>query len=415
MKDPVRILQDHFPPTTSEEWEAVLSKDLKGADYRDILRWSTREGFDVLPFYRTSTDEHLHAHSTSDGFPKKDGLVFVREARPDDPFSALFEATLDAHGKKTSRKSLEKTVAEHLFSEKPIDIDGCSYHEAGATMIQELAAALATVNEYMALAARSAEAAGSSSGQALSAEDLSGRFVTYLSAGSLYFPEIAKFRAWRTLFHGLMCLYGDASPAHAPATAISPATALSPVSTPAPAPAKIHAVTSARNKSLRNPHDNLIRLTTEAMSAIVGGADRITIRADVTGETDGRAFQARMAENMFHLLKLESHLDHVANPADGCYYIDELTNQLAEHAWDLFREMEQTGGFVDALVSGRLAADVNAANRERLMDLKEGRTDRMDSQAYLEDRATHLEDRATHLEDQLIKLEDRTSSPEDRT
>jgi len=178
------------------------------------------------------------------------------------------------------------------------------FHESGATVVQELGWALAWgVDE---VAARGA------------AE------LTFVYAvGSNYFFEIAKLRAARALWN------------HAAAAF------------PTPPGLRLHAVTALSNKSTYDPHTNLLRATTEALSAAIGGADAITIRP--------ARFSAHLAQSIHRILKEEAHIDGVADAAAGSYYIEALSNQLALAAWKVFQAIEAGGGYRPDAIAGELA------------------------------------------------------------
>ena len=184
-------------------------------------------------------------------------------------------------------------------------IRGDFLHEAGATTIQELGFALAQGVE--AFAAGKADAN-----------------VFVYAIGSNYFFEIAKLRAARVLW----------------ATAI---TAFNPTDKK-PAAIRIHARTARSNMSLFDPYTNLLRVTTEAASAMVGGCDSLAVG------TFG--FDSHLSINVQRVLREEAYLTTVADPAGGSYYIESLTDSLAHAAWKLFQEIEAVDGWAGAVASG---------------------------------------------------------------
>ena len=102
--------------------------------------------------------------------------------------------------------------------------------------------------------------------------------------------------------------------------------------------------TARRNKSVYDRYTNLLRVTTEALSAAVGGCDRLTV--------EPFGFEPHLALNVQRILKEEAHMDAVADPAGGSYYIEALTDALAREAWKLFQQVEGEGGYGKALASG---------------------------------------------------------------
>lgn len=201
-------------------------------------------------------------------------------------------------------------------------VNGAAYHERGATAVQELAFTLAEASDRLA------------AGQAV--EGLA------FGVGSTYFMEIAKLRAARLLYARVAEAYGK-----------SPET-------------RLHAVTALSNKSIYDPWTNLLRSTTEALSAVLGGAD--TLRVQAAG------YPARLARNVQLILKEEAHLDKVADPAGGSWFIESLTASLAAEAWKLFQQVESMGGFAQArafidssVAAAREAKEKEFASRRRVM------------------------------------------------
>jgi methylmalonyl-CoA mutase len=189
------------------------------------------------------------------------------------------------------------------------------FHEAGATAVQELAWSISQGVDRLA-----------SAGVPLP--------LTFVYAvGSNFFLEIAKLRAARQLWIRVVEQFNAQ---FAPAARI-----------------RVHAVTSLANKSIYDPYTNLLRATTEALSAILGCADAVTVRE--------ARFSSRLARNIQLILREEAHLDKVADPAGGSYYIEALTEALAREAWTLFQQIEGQGGFASAEASGAIAAALAAS------------------------------------------------------
>ena len=109
---------------------------------------------------------------------------------------------------------------------------------------------------------------------------------------------------------------------------------------------RLHVRTPRRNKSVYDRYTNLLRATTEALSAAVGGCDRLTV--------EPFGFDSHLALNLQRILKEESHIDAVADPAGGSYYIEALTDSLAREAWKLLQQMEAEGGYTAAMASGSI-------------------------------------------------------------
>ncbi|MDI9611492.1 MAG: methylmalonyl-CoA mutase family protein [Acidobacteriota bacterium] len=197
-------------------------------------------------------------------------------------------------------------------------------HEAGAHGVQELAYALAAgVERLTGLAATQPV-------------DTAARGITFVFAvGPAYFMEIAKLRAARLLWAQVVTAFGGKESC----------------------PMRIHARTPRRNKSLYDRHTNLLRVTTEALAAVIGGCDRLTI--------EPFGFDAHLAVNIQRILQEEAHLDAVADPAGGAYYIESLTDSMAREAWKLFQQVEAEGGYSKSLATGSIGKAVSAAHAAR--------------------------------------------------
>ena len=184
-----------------------------------------------------------------------------------------------------------------------LTVNALNINNAGAYIYQELGYALSWGAE---LIDKLTEAG-------YSIEELTSRIKFVFGVGSNYFMELAKFRAARWLWAEIIGAYGDQYKGDA-------------------AKIHMHAVTSTWNKTIYDAHVNLLRTQTEAMSATLGGVDSLTVQPfDVTYQESDN-FSERIARNQQLLLKEESHFDKVIDPAAGSYYIEHLTNALAEQA-----------------------------------------------------------------------------------
>lgn len=220
-----------------------------------------------------------------------------------------------------------------------LEVDAAWLHNAGATNVQELAFALAMGNEYMAFL----------TDQGFAPDEAARNIHFKLGVGPAYFLEIAKFRAARMLWAKVVEAY---KPSDASSTQM-----------------RIHAETSQWNQTIYDPYVNMLRDTTEAMSASLGGADSITVVPyDKPYEQPGE-FAERIARNTQIILKEEAHFDRVADPAGGAYYIEELTQSIADHAWKLFQEIEIEGGYVEAFKKGMIQDKIKETANNRNMNL----------------------------------------------
>ena len=180
--------------------------------------------------------------------------------------------------------------------------------------------------------------------------DEAGKAIKFnMGVGGNYFMEIAKFRAARMLWAMIVKAYAPACDCAAKM--------------------RVHAETSTFNKTIYDAHVNLLRTQTEAMSATIAGVDSLTVNGfDVTyKESDD--FSERIARNQQLLLKEESHFDKVTDPSAGSYYIENLTNSIAEQAWKLFLEIQNEGGFFAAVEAGKVQEAMKATSAKRLKDV----------------------------------------------
>ena len=426
MADSKEKLFSDFPAVTTQEWMDKIMVDLKGADYEKKLVWKTNEGFKVKPFYRR---EDLEGLKTTEGLPgqypyirgnkKDDNTWFVRQdIRVDNPAEAnakaldLLNKGIDSLGFHIKAKDLNadyirtllkdiccecvelnfKTCQRHTvelakllteyFKEKGYDpeklqgsldfdpisrmmkkgknvsglianakelvevmapypkfrciaVNSLALNNAGAYIYQELGYALAWGNEYLS---RLTEAGVSA--------DLAAKKIKFnFGISSNYFMEIAKFRAARMLWADIVNEY---HPACQCACQMA-----------------VHAETSSFNLTLFDAHVNLLRTQTEAMSAAIAGVDSITVTPFDKAYETPNDFSERIARNQQLLLKEESHLNRIADPAAGSYYIENLTVSIAKQAWDLFLQTEEAGGMVKAVLDSSVQNAVNSSNRAR--------------------------------------------------
>lgn len=373
---------DGFNEVSSKEWKQKIQVDLKGADYNETLIWKTNEGIDVKPFYHSDMFDNLPegAKYNNEGFkicqtffvndiiktnqnalealkkgaeslrfiiPNKDIEIeallnnidlpnveihfdmqfldtsFVKKLNQYEEANFLLNIDIIGHLARTG--NWYKDVKEdHLILETIIEnsnafksslkIDTSLYQNAGATITQQLAYAMAHANEYLNHFGN----------------DIKNQVTFYIGVGSNYFFEIAKLRALRKLWHAIASEYGvDIN-------------------------CEILASPSRRNKTIYDYNVNMLRSTTESMSAILGGANTINNLAYDAIYHKTNEFGERIARNQLLILKHESYFDKVINPADGSYYIETLTEQLAENALELFKDIEANGGFLEQLKKGTI-------------------------------------------------------------
>ena len=417
-------LFSEFQSVSAEDWKEKIVEDLKGADYEKKMIWKTGEGFNVHPFYRKEDLPEGCACAEPGKFPYTRGnsncnnwlirqsidlpsaedanakarkmidngvtsIVFKVRGKMVTPeyiptlleginaektelnFNVcvskvnIFATQLVEYYKQrgfdlaTVRGSIEyDPIGKELYTGKSIDnyiaitkeimssleklphyrcmtVNSAGLCNAGAYITQELACALAWGNEYM----NAATEAG------INVDRIAKSIKFNMGISSNFFMEIAKFRAARMLWAKIVEQY-------APECKCS-------------CKMIIHAETSKFNLTLFDPYVNMLRTQTEAMSAAIAGVEAITVTPyDSVYETPTE-FAERIAKNQQLILKHESHLDKVADPAGGSYYIESLTASIAAEAWKQFLAIEEAGGFHKAVKEGRVKAEVEASGNSR--------------------------------------------------
>ena len=214
-----------------------------------------------------------------------------------------------------------------------LTVDTIPYHEKGSTAAEEIALALAGVSDCLHRYLKAG----------VPAETIVSAMNIILPVCSSHFTELAKPRALRYLLGHLLKAYG-ASEASLPA---------------------LFARTSQRNRSLLDPYTNVLRLTTEAVSAVLGGYDTLQIGAFDTGLSVNTDVAERITANIHLILKEEASLDRVVDPGHGSYYIETLTKSLAESAWTIFKAIETQGGLSEANKNGFIHAMISEAETKR--------------------------------------------------
>ncbi|PQJ16967.1 methylmalonyl-CoA mutase subunit beta [Nonlabens tegetincola] len=396
-------LFEEFSPVTAKEWKQKIHVDLKGADYNETLITHTAEGIDIKPFYHSddATPIQVPTRATQTGSwyisqsiyagdaavaneKAKDalsrgaeGVLFIIPNNSIDIevlFKDLPSVGIQVHPQFLDLAFLEKLqqaqpkcyvhldIINQLASDgnwfenlKPdhekwlafllqhpgyfsnITVNTILYQQAGASAVQELAYYMAHLNEYL---------------NHLEQYDMISAFAKAekrinidTAIGSDYFMNIAKYRAYRLVTKSLGKAYGLELEAY------------------------ITASPSLRNKSLLDYNVNMLRTTTECMSAVLGGCDTIyNLPYDAFFNKENE-FGTRIARNQLLVLKDEAYFDKIHNAADGAYFIEDLTKQLAEKANNLFKEVEKAGGFVQALFDGtvqRKLKESDAKEREAI-------------------------------------------------
>ena len=389
-----KLFQD-FNAVSSKQWKQQIQFELKGADYNDTLIWESLEGIKVKPFYHSDDSISTYTSNTnttaftilqqifvhdiqmSNKKAKEslnrgaESILFTIESDKIDiaklmtnlplenviyyfnlPFiSTEYVKSLNDFATTNSYNFIIKVDPigqlckdgnwfENLNSDIQklneisknsrssfLNIQAGMYQNSGANMVQQLAYTLAHCNEYFNRI--------SVINQPITIE---------IAVGTNYFFEIAKLRALRLLFKTLATEYNHNFDCH------------------------IIATPTKRNKTLYDYNVNMLRTTTECMSAILGGANAVSNLAyDAIYHKDNE-FGDRISRNQLLILKEESYFDKVNNASDGAYYIESLTEQLAEKALELFKEIEANGGFITQLIEGTIQRKISeSAQKEQAL------------------------------------------------
>jgi methylmalonyl-CoA mutase len=417
-----------FPPISTEEWEAQITNDLQGGDYKKKLRWQTGEGIQPLPFYRrenlpqldsssplAETVHHpwevrekisgssiadanntarkalkrgadalqlsLSIHETElqiQGLPLREQTNFSalmksipldktplhidsgplspailamlwREANRQSLPGKAIQGTVNydpcairlQHGKLSASDEITEAVyklglfcQQNLPKMRPFGIDARLYHNSGASIVQQLGFALASATEMLAILTDRNVAI-----------DRAAQMLHFnVATGSKYFLEVAKIRALRLLWQNMLEAFEG---------------------TPQQTPAYIHAETSRWNKTVYEPYTNMLRTSTEGMSAVIGGCDALTVRPFNGHFQQADDFSQRIARNSQTIMREEAQLHRVQDPGAGSYYIEQLTHDLAREAWQLFQKLEERGGMIRAIDEGFVQSAIQQSRREK--------------------------------------------------
>lgn len=425
MAEKKELLFDQFPPVSTEEWKAKVEADLKGAPFDKKLVWRTNEGFNLQPMYRAEDIESLH---TTDSLPGE--YPFIRGIKTDNDWLSRQEIIADTPEKANAlalevlakginslgfkvkdgaelpvilngidlakieinikccpKKALAvtKALAEFIKASgcadsfrgsvdfnpfkkalkhgqpfpgdiaqmgvemveaakdvtglKVLAVDSVMLSDAGAYIFQELGYALAWGAEWLTLL----------TDKGVSASVVASNIKFNMGVSSNYFMELAKFRAARMLWAQIVKQYDG--------------------TTDNDCKQHVHATTSRFNQTIYDAHVNLLRSQTECMSAALAGVDSITVTPFDTPYKTPDAFSERIARNQQFLLKEESHLDKVVDPAGGSYYVETLTVSIANEAWKLFLSVEENGGFLACVNNGTIQAAIRETSAKRHTDV----------------------------------------------
>ncbi|HEX4736317.1 MAG TPA: methylmalonyl-CoA mutase [Allosphingosinicella sp.] len=235
-------------------------------------------------------------------------------------------------------------TSAHMPRFNSISISGYHMLEAGATAVQELAFTLADGVEYV----RAARAKG------LDVDAFAPRLSFFFGIGMNFFMEIAKLRAARTLWHRIMDGFGAKNPKSLML--------------------RTHCQTSGVSLTEQDPWNNIVRTTVEAMAAVLGGTQSLHTNSFDEAIALPTDFSARIARNTQLILAEESGITNVADPLGGSYFVESLTKELADKAWELIQEVEALGGMTAAVAEGMPKRRIEEAAAERAAKVDRGET-----------------------------------------
>lgn len=413
-----------FAPVSKQAWVDKATEDLKGADFEKKLVWRTDERFNIQPFYTAEdmdgrgvasnlskafardenatgarwwvnyaevvVDNEADANKTAiENLEERgaDGIIFNLNEKEDVDFETLLKgveltccavsfknakcashlaegyfaylakkgtdlakitgyiyndpvAVWNTTGKEPCYKCLAKTIkttsaAPHFYG---MTVNSVPFVNAGSNYTQEIAFTLAKLTDCI----DKLEAEG------VTAKEVFENAMPIMGMNTDYFFEIAKFRAVRALWIELEALYN---------------TGLDPKSV------KIGAESSVWAVAKYDPYVNMLRSTTEGMSAVLGGVDALSIAPYDSTFENPTSFSSRIALNISHLLKEESYFDKVVDPAAGSYYIENLTDTLIAKALELFKATEAAGGYTAQFAAGEIQKQIGEVRASKRKDI----------------------------------------------
>ena len=383
-----------FNPVTKQEWIDKANIDLKGADFNKKLVWKNLSKIDIQPFYNTDDNQeflnntgenskklinyrlisvksgkkgnklalkaveeginglifdlrkkniplhkllkNIDLNNTAVSFKLRTGEVevakeFISYVKKQDVLSENLRGYFDleiihkyvtkAKNESGKFKKVEKIIeiTKDYPNFKAISISGGVYLDSGANQVQEVAYTLNSLVCFIQIFLK----------KEIDVQTIFDNLHFELAIGSEYFIEIGKFRAFNSLLHIIAKKYGVKDFSYT-----------------------LTAKTSIWNKSVTDANTNMLRATTEAMSALLGNVDGILIDPYDKEFNKPSDFSSRIAGNIATILKEESYFGKVSNPVDGSYYIEEVSSKIAHKALELFKSIEEYGGYYLAFENG---------------------------------------------------------------
>lgn len=410
---------EEFPESTKKNWETQVIKDLKGKNFEDTLVWKTLEGISVYPYYSEEDlttlpfkeIQQAQSNKKTISWQNRPIAKFSQEKLTNSLIIDLLNSgadavTIDFGDIDISRIDFAKLLDKIKLSDTPIyfytpynntlitalskyihyrpkggliydslstfftgksEIDTttwestkkilnhCSdypafstitirsdvFHNAGANALQELAFTLASATTYLDKLTH----------LGINIEQIAEKLEFSLATGTNYFMEIAKIRSLRFLWSKILEAYQC------------------PITT-----CQINCQTSYFYDSTLDAHTNMLRATTEAMSAVIGGCDSLTIHGyNAVFNKDSNEMSERIARNISVLLSDESYLGKSIDVSAGSYYIENLTNDLSAKAWELFLTVEQKGGILQAFEEEFIQNEIEKAYQQKVEAVQNGK------------------------------------------
>lgn len=411
-------LFNDFDEVSHQQWTEKIIKDLKGKDFNENLVWNSIEGIAVQPFYNNEnlTDNrsknfnlsssnriweirgqvdittsieantkalyllsrganaiqfngnvssqldfeallnnveieiiHIHFYNSNPNLTLS-FLSLYCEKRNINLNQLKGSITFDYFGELLllgNWNTSEKEDLDQLYqlnsaknSLKTFTVNGLYFNNAGATIIQELAFSFSQAVEYLSAL----------TDKGIDVNTIADNISFNFGIGSNYFFEIAKIRAARILWNLILKEYNVSSNN-----------------------CYIHSTTSSTNYSSFDAHNNILRATTEAMSAVIGGANSITVVPFNVNYENPSDFSERIAINVQHIIKEESFLDKVSDASNGAYYIESLTDEMVEKSLQLFKEIEKKGGFLTNIKNGFIQDSIHQVAKQKQDEYQTGK------------------------------------------
>lgn len=445
-----------FSRSSQQEWEEIIKTDLKGASYNklitktiegiDIKPYYTKEDTSDLEYLKVFPDEFPYLRSSKSQLNEweiqedvevidfKDAnkkalhalgkgasailFIFPEEIFPDENnFELLLEgiifdciqisfkapgkedAILNLLANEVAKRGLDKNkingclnadplgelslkgaekpeiildfkeLAELLKSStkkfpllRSLSVNGSIFHQSGTSVVQELGLSISIMVEYIS---RLKDAG-------METDEIASHFQFNLSTGSSYFMEIAKIRAARILYANIINAYDAKSETSKKVF--------------------IHSNTSEWNQTIYDPYTNILRGTTESMSAVLGGVNSLSVSPFDKSFRVTTRFSERIARNIQIILKEEAHLDKVVDPSSGSWYIESLTDSIAEKAWELFLEIEDQGGYLEALKANYIQNLISETAQLRSNNIASRREVLLGTNQYANPKEQHTHD-----------------------